>query len=522
MATVQPPTSPASDAQARADHADAAATHAPEDADRNRRFLLFQAAPSWVISMIVHVLIIVVIALIPLSEQIQQANVMSMSDTGETADELESFQIEPLSEEQFEDVEELSETMVETTEPIEALEPVEMETPLELNAAPISVVDMVSEMAPPADVMQTLSSMTSSELGSRSEDMKKQMLRKYGGTESSEAAVTKALKWLERHQMPNGGWTFAHQAVCREPTCDHNGSKVQDMSGATGLALLPFLGAGQTHLTGQYKETVRRGLLFLISRGKPTTVGGMSALDFTKPGGSMYSHGIAAIVLCEAYAMTEDPSLAAPAQGALNFIMAAQGPRGGWRYEPRQAGDTSAVGWQVMALKSGYMGHLTVHPAVIRGSSQFLDFVQSDGGAMYGYTGPSTDLRPGTTAAGLLCRMYLGWDKSHPGIQKGVQHLLKHGISKNDVYYNYYAAQVLRHYGGSEWETFNNEMRDFLVATQVPSGPAGGSWIIGGEGHANEAGGRLYMTAMATMILEVYYRHMPLYNDTAAEDDFPL
>ena len=27
---------------------------------------------------------------------------------------------------------------------------------------------------------------------------------------------------------------------------------------------------------------------------------------------------------------------------------------------------------------------------------------------------------------------------------------------------------------------------------------------------------------IATMILEVYYRHMPLYADAAAEDDFPL
>ncbi|MEX0825056.1 MAG: prenyltransferase/squalene oxidase repeat-containing protein [Pirellulaceae bacterium] len=472
--------------------------------------------------MIVHVLIIVIVALIPLSADVQQSNVMSMSKTGDMAEELEAFQIEPLNTDSFEEVEAVSEPMVETAEPIEEMEQVDLETPLEMNAAPISVADMVSEMAPPSDLMQTLSSMNDNDLGSRSEDMKKQMLRKYGGTESSEAAVTKALKWLERHQMPNGGWTFAHQAVCREPVCDHNGSKVQDFSGATALALLPFLGAGQTHLTGQYKETVRRGLLFLISQGKPTNAGGMSALDFTKPGGNMYSHGIAAIVLCEAYAMTEDPSLAAPAQGALNFIMAAQGPRGGWRYKPGQEGDTSAVGWQVMALKSGHMAHLTVHPAVIRGSNYFLEFVQSDGGSMYGYTGPTTKFRPGTTAVGLLCRMYLGWGKNHPGIEKGVQHLLKHGVSKNDVYYNYYAVQVLRHYGGSEWETFNSQMRDFLVSTQVESGPAGGSWIIGGEGHANHAGGRLYMTAMATMILEVYYRHMPLYNDTSAEDEFPL
>ena len=40
--------------------------------------------------------------------------------------------------------------------------------------------------------------------------------------------------------------------------------------------------------------------------------------------------------------------------------------------------------------------------------------------------------------------------------------------------------------------------------------------------HGSDSGGRIYCTSMATMILEVYYRHMPLYGKQAAEDDFPL
>ena len=34
------------------------------------------------------------------------------------------------------------------------------------------------------------------------------------------------------------------------------------------------------------------------------------------------------------------------------------------------------------------------------------------------------------------------------------------------------------------------------------------------------AGGRLYCTAMATMILEVDYRHLPLYNEQTIKDAF--
>jgi hypothetical protein len=40
--------------------------------------------------------------------------------------------------------------------------------------------------------------------------------------------------------------------------------------------------------------------------------------------------------------------------------------------------------------------------------------------------------------------------------------------------------------------------------------------------HGSEKGGRLYCTSMATMILEVYYRHMPIYGKQAATEDFPL
>jgi len=40
--------------------------------------------------------------------------------------------------------------------------------------------------------------------------------------------------------------------------------------------------------------------------------------------------------------------------------------------------------------------------------------------------------------------------------------------------------------------------------------------------HGSERGGRLYCTSMATMILEVYYRHMPIYGKQAATEEFPL
>ncbi len=198
------------------------------------------------------------------------------------------------------------------------------------------------------------------------------------------------------------------------------------------MALLPFLGAGQTHRQGKYRQQVQAGLYYLVNRMRVGPEGG----SLFEPGGSMYSHGLASIVLCEAYAMTRDKGLYGPAQQALNFICYAQDPvGGGWRYQPRQAGDTSVVGWQLMALKSGHMAYLRVPPITIQRASRFLDSVQANDGANYGYTDPGTG--PGTTAIGLLCRMYLGWPKDHPALERGSRWLAERGPSKTDMYYNY-------------------------------------------------------------------------------------
>ena len=124
--------------------------------------------------------------------------------------------------------------------------------------------------------------------------------------------------------------------------------------------------------------------------------------------------------------------------------------------------------------------------------------------------------------------MYLGWEKDHPGIIKGVEFLSNTGPSKPggargnqaDMYFNYYATQVMRHYGGSEWEKWNAATRDWLVDSQEKEGNLEGSWYFP-HTWANR-GGRLYNTAMACMILEVYYRHMPIYGNKATEEEFPL
>ena len=390
----------------------------------------------------------------------------------------------------------------------------------DLDAAPAAVEfsDLGEQLAPRNELVKQIGVTSGTGISGRgSSKSRAALVASAGGTPQSEAAVGLALRWLARHQLPDGGWNFDHRIGQCQGQCDHQGSLDNARNGATGLALLPFLGAGQTHREGEYKDVVKRGLYFLVQNMKNNKQGGGDLAD----GGSMYSHGICAIVLSEAYAMTHDKELMLPAQMALNHIIYAQDPvGGGWRYSPRQPGDTSAVGWQLMALKSGHMAYLKVPQGTVVGASKFLDSVQMESGAKYGYTGPGP--APGTTAVGLLCRMYLGWKKDNAALQRGVEYLSQTGPSKGNMYYNYYATQIMRHWGGDEWDKWNKGMRDFLIAEQNKQGHKEGSWFMDGGDHGAGVGGRIYCTAMATMILEVYYRHMPIYGESAAEEDFPL
>jgi hypothetical protein len=346
------------------------------------------------------------------------------------------------------------------------------------------------------------------------------LVRSKGGNPASEDAVEMALAWLAAHQLPNGAWSFDHRlGPCNGRCANPCGpSAAAAFNGGTAIALLPFLGAGQTHLEGQYKENVKRGLYYLTRSMKVSKSGG----SLWESGGTMYSHGLGAIALCESYGMTRDPDLAQPAQLALNFIHFAQDPlRGGWRYQPQEVGDTSVVGWQVMALKSGHMAYLRVNPATVKRAYLFLDTVQANGGATYGYTVPGDG--DATSAVGLMCRMYLGWKRETPALGKGIERIILKGPDTANMYYNYYATQAVFQYtggAGSLWDQWNEKMRDYLISTQAREGHEKGSWYLPGDGH-NATGGRLYVTAMATMILEIYYRHMPIYQEKAVEEEFP-
>jgi hypothetical protein len=358
-----------------------------------------------------------------------------------------------------------------------------------------------------------------------------------GGSPESERRVALGLEWLALHQAQDGHWSL-HECnhFAREKSrpagkvfqcnCECGTTQRSDVA-ATAFGLLPFLGAGITHRAGittyskDYSKTVEGAVNWLMSKqGKD----GSYTTD-------MYAHGIAAIAMCEAYGLTSDPRIKQSAQRSLNFIAAAQDPAGGgWRYRPRMAGDISVTGWQLMALKSGQMAGLTVPKNTLKASDHFLDACEiksgkdstsSRQGGGYGYLAGGNDETITRTSIGLLCRMYSGVGPGNPSLLAGVQKLKAVPPEKNsDIYYLYYATQVMHHMQGDSWRFWNTGVdekgqkvskgiRDFLISKQdtgsTPKRPHQlGSW--GGS-----AGGRVMATSLSLLCLEVYYRHLPLY-----------
>lgn len=352
------------------------------------------------------------------------------------------------------------------------------------------------------------------DFGGRSTAGRQAAVRQYGGTGDSEKAVNAGLKWLQSIQQPDGSWSFGKVGEAGSP-----GSMDTTDMGATSMALLCFLGAGHTHRAeGDYQKVVESGLSYLMKNA----VRQLNAADLRgnfQGNSGLYVQGIATMCICEASALVpDDKELRKLAIEAVSFVERSRDPvGGGWRYEPRQPGDTSVVGWQLMALQSARAGKIRVSGSALRDARQFLQSVQADGGAQYGYMRPQKN-RQGTTAVGLLCRMYLGWKREHSALKRGVDYLAARGPDREDMYYNYYATQVMHHFGGEVWDQWNVRMRQQLVETQIQDGPGAGSWDVT-DPHGS-SGGRIYQTALSILTLEVYYRHLPIYRklDSAQTD----
>ena len=360
--------------------------------------------------------------------------------------------------------------------------------------------------------------------------LKNDLLAKYGGNRLTEEAVEAGLKWLQKQQGRDGSWSLLG------PYSGGIMGKIDNRPAATALALLAFQGAGNTTSSGKYSSVVRRGWNWLR---KQQDADGSFVPSERVHEAYFYTQALCSLALCELITLEKktSPTLKDKAQLAIDHLLEHQNQElGGWKYDFQIGSDLSVTGWCLMALKTAEMAKLSVPQSAYDKISTFLDSVSYNNGAEYGYETTNGEIleinkRPSMTAAGLLCREYLGWKPTHQDLQRGAATLIEpHNLilfppEKNaskeikekrlnsNVYGCYASSMALKGLGpyNQYWRIWNKVLSSELPKRQLPpNSQEAGSWNPESDEYAF-GGGRLYVTCLSILSLEVYYRHLSIY-----------
>jgi len=353
--------------------------------------------------------------------------------------------------------------------------------------------------APPGTVVGS----AESDFAHRSGAAKEHALLRTGGSAETEAAVEAALRFLVSNQRPDGAWDprASGAGIERSPLgTARGGAGSRAETALTGLALLSLMGAGHTHQRGEYSDNVFRGLAYLIRVQKPdgSLAGNASVYEAT------YCHGMAALAIGEAAAITQDPSAILSARRAITYTQRMQHPStGGWRYTEGDPGDLSQLGWQAMVLDAGHRAGIPLDPRSVLGVQRFLQSVRMGSrGGLASYRRGEAPSRT-MTAEALATRLLIGQRVPPEEIAEAERYLLQQppGVSQDNYYYWYYATLALHQLQDDAWLQWNESLKSRLLATQQSDGSWSSNTMWGGYG------GTVYTTSMATLCLETYYRH---------------
>jgi len=287
----------------------------------------------------------------------------------------------------------------------------------------------------------------------------------------------RGLRYLADKQNEEGYWS------------DSAGSE----PGVVGLCVAAFLAHGEDPNNGPYKEVIRKGIDYIIS--KQSTTNGYI-------GSSMYNHAFATKALAEAYGVIDHPKIAEALKQAVELILSAQKRNrfGGWRYTPESRdADTTCTGCQVVSLFAARNAGISVPDEAIKKALSYLSSCRGSDGA-YGYTSAAGG-KPTLTAIGSLS-LSLAKETDSKGYKASLAYLKKN-LDYRDryypYYYEYYMSQALFHADEETWNEWNLRNIRYLGTIQSPDGS-----FPGNQGQA-------FSTAGALLSLALNYRYLPIY-----------
>ena len=321
-------------------------------------------------------------------------------------------------------------------------------------------------------------------------------------TDKAEKAVLAGLRWLKTHQSADGSWGDQHKPAM------------------TGLAVLCFLGHGETPESAEFGPTVKKGVDWILNKGTETQ-GRLSMTNDFGANPAVYEHAIGAYALGEYYSMTHDDRVKDVLMQAVGHIVQGQAPDGGWQYNYTKGpeSDTSVSGWQIQALKAAHLTNLNISGVdeALDKAMEDLKRVQGPNGG-FGYR--KAEDKYSLTGVGVLCTYFWKGDKDKL-VREGIKFLIEktekdfpvqYKGEKADLYAWYYHTQACLMFGGSAWSKWNHWFQDEIVNAQTPDGswpPTGNPRPTGGLEAQKDGSGPYYRTTMCVLMLEVFYRYMP-------------
>ncbi len=465
---------------------------------RHRQMLEHLTGP--IISLVLHVVLIVAAVFLMVGKPSENS-----SEVEVTIEELEIKELEPKVMEELQKLEQMAEEVVPTVE--------KPDVPQEVAEVAVTE-DFSDEMAQTddamdfSDVLDIKASDTPLKLsglygGRVNKGQRKKQLRRFGGSTVTEASVLKALRWLKEHQKPNGSW-----------------SRTQPDAMA-GLGLLAFLAHGETPASKEFGPTVQKAIQYLTNR--------MMAVPESRTAGlsRAYVNGIATYALSEAYGLTKIPFVKPAMERGLGFIVRGQQSNGGfdYNYKKTKRWDLSVAGWQIQAMKAGYVAGADV-PGLMKGIEKGISFLKkvTFKNGKFGYSSPGSGSW-GMQGAGTLCLQLVGEGRSAEA-KAGVKNIRENDavVWKNDgkyvahtnpAYNWYYETQAMFHAGQSAWRKWNKQFSKVLVAHQKSDGhwecPGKKVFVVNAKKSGHPEYDSVYTTCLCCLSLQVYYRYLPSY-----------
>jgi hypothetical protein len=308
-------------------------------------------------------------------------------------------------------------------------------------------------------------------------------------------AVIKGLDYLSAQQAEDGAWAVG-------------GGEAYPVA-MTGLAGTAFLAHGCSPTRGHYSKNVQGAIEFLVRCGTTTGLITGPAQDAGMP---MHGHGFALMFLACVYGMITKETLRLQVRTVIRkaVTLTAQGQSGagGWTYVPGSGDEGSVTVTQVQALRAAHNAGFLVPRATIEEAVRYLERCKTpEGGIEYSLrsrSGPRLPISAAAVAtlynAGQFdstiatdCLKYV-WDQYRANQGAGL-------IGGGHAFYtNLYASQGFYMAGDQYWDTYFPKTRDQLLAMQQPDG----SWQGDGVG-------QVYGTAIATIILQLPYKYLPVF-----------